>query len=184
VLPHSPIGLGIGANTAIFTLLDQVLVRPLPVRDPGKLVRLSWEGGERYGVNIGSDTFSYPMYRDFVAGNRVFSGMLCRFSLPLSVGHGGETERLAGELVSASYFDLLGVRPAIGRLFGPEDDRRPGGDALAVLAYDYWVERFQADPGYWATPSPSTAFRSRLSGSARAASPVSRSATPRRSGYP
>src|SRR2546425_1594656 len=80
---------GIGANTAIFTLLDQVLLRLLPVQDPGQLVLLT-SVGAHYGSNTGANAFSYPMYKDFRDRNYVFSGVLCRFGLPLSLGYKGQ----------------------------------------------------------------------------------------------
>src|SRR5215467_16265200 len=98
--------LGIGANTAIFTLLDQVLLRPRPVPRANELVLLDWEG-ERNGVSIGGNTLSYPAYRDFRDRNQVFRGVLCRCRLPLSVAQSGQTELLDGELVSGNYFDVL-----------------------------------------------------------------------------
>src|ERR1700756_2232878 len=106
---------GIGANTAIFTLLDQVLLRALPVREPEQLVLLSWKGSH-YGSNNGMNSLSYPMYRDFRDQNQVFSGMFCRFGTSLSMSHTGQTEQAMGELVSGNYYDVLGVRPFIGRL--------------------------------------------------------------------
>jgi predicted permease len=153
-LRHSPgfaaaailsLALGIGANTAIFTLLDQVLLRPLPVPHPEQLVHLNWKG-EHYGINITRDPLSYPAYRDFRERNQVFSGVVCRFPVPLSVAHSGQTELLDGELVSGNYFDVLGVGAVIGRVFNPQDDRLPGGHPLAVLSYAYWNSRFHRDP--------------------------------------
>jgi predicted permease len=139
------LALGIGANTAIFTLFDQVLLRPLPVPHPEQLVRLNWEG-EHYGINIRGDSLSYPAYRDFRDRNQVFSGVICRFRVPLSVAYPGQTELLDGELVSGNYFNVLGVGAAIGRVFNPQDDRLPGGHPLAVLSYGYWNSRFHRDP--------------------------------------
>jgi predicted permease len=141
------LALGIGANTAIFTFLDQVLLRPLPVQHPEQLALLSWGDGPTYGVNIGGDALSYPMYRDFRDGNKVFSDVMCRFRVTLSVGYRGQTERVDGELVSGNYFDLLGVGAALGRTFTPQDDRVPGGHPLTVLSYQYWVDRFHMDRG-------------------------------------
>ena len=138
------LALGIGANTAIFTLLDQVLLRALPVDQPHQLVRLRLTG-MRYGVTMGGDTFSYPAYREIRDQNQVFSGVLCRYRVPLSVGYEGQTERVAGELVSGNYFEVLRVGAAAGRTLTPEDDRLPGGHPLAMLSYDYWTERFGAD---------------------------------------
>jgi predicted permease len=135
---------GIGANTAIFTLLDQVLLRALPVQDPEQLVLLSWKGSH-YGSNWGMNSISYPMYRDFRDQNQVFSGMICRFGTALSMSHTGQTERAVGELVSGNYFDVLGVRAAAGRLLSEEDTRIAGGNAVAVLNYDYWQTRFSGD---------------------------------------
>src|SRR2546427_5162670 len=126
---------GIGANTAIFTLLDQVLLRTLPVKDPEQLILLSWKGSH-YGSNWGMNSLSYPMYRDFRDQNQVFSGMLCRFGTPLSMSRTGITERAQGELVSGNYFDVLGVGPAAGRLITPDETRVAGGAAVAVLSYD------------------------------------------------
>ena len=136
---------GIGANTAIFTLVDQLLLRLLPVKDPQQLVLL-WGRGPHYGSNNGRYRLSYPMYQDFVHHNQVFSGMFARWGNSMSVSANGRTERVDGELVSGTYFPVLGVGAAIGRVFTPDDDRIPGGHPLAVLSYRYWVTRFARNP--------------------------------------
>ena len=136
---------GIGANTAIFTLVDQLLLRLLPVKDPQQLVLL-WGRGPHYGSNNGRYRLSYPMYQDFVHHNQVFSGMFARWGNSMSVSANGRTERVDGELVSGTYFPVLGVGAVIGRVFTPDDDRIPGGHPLAVLSYRYWVTRFARNP--------------------------------------
>jgi hypothetical protein len=138
------LALGIGANTAIFTLLDQVLLRLLPVKDPQQLVLLSMKGFH-YGSNWGGNSLSYPMYRDFADHNQVFSGMFCRFPFHFSLTAAGQTERVQGELVSGTYFPVLGIGAAVGRTFTPEDDRTPGGHPVAMLSYPYWMTRFSGD---------------------------------------
>ncbi len=140
------LALGIGANTAIFTLMDQVLLRSLPVEEPQQLVFLTWRGSH-YGSNNGSNALSYPMYRDFRDQNQVFSGLLCRYGTALSLSHNGQTERIGGELVSGNYYQVLGVKAAAGRLISPDDDRLPGEGAVAVLSYPYWQNRFNGDKG-------------------------------------
>jgi len=140
------LALGIGANTAIFTLLDQVLLRTLPTSHPEQLVQLEVDGPV-YGVNIGNDSMSYPMYRDIRDHNQVFSGVMGHFRTPVSVAFGERTERVEGELVTGNYFEVLGIRAALGRTFNSQDDITPGGHPLAVLSYGYWVNRFQADRG-------------------------------------
>src|ERR1700733_402824 len=139
------LALGIGANTAIFTLLDQVLLKLMPVKNPQELVLLHMEGFH-YGDNWGMNSLSYPMYRDFQDHNLVFSGVFCRFHTNVSLGFQGQTERIRGELVSGTYFPVLGVGAAIGRTFTPDDDRVPGGHPLAILSYSYWQSRFGGDP--------------------------------------
>jgi len=140
------LALGIGANTAIFTLLDQILLRLLPVKNPQELVLLTMRG-HHYGSNWGGNAISYPMYRDFQDHNQVFSGMFCRFSFVVSLSSSGaQPERVQMELVSGTYFDVLGVTPALGRTFTPDDDRNPGGHPIVVLTYDYWKTRFSGDP--------------------------------------
>ena len=139
------VALGIGANTAIFSLLDQVLLRLLPVKNPKELILLT-SRGSFYGNNRGGNALSYPMYTDFRDHNQVFSGVFCRFALPLNVTSGGRTERAAGELVSGTYFPVLGVSAAMGRTIAPEDDKTPGGHPVAMLSYDYWRTRFAGDP--------------------------------------
>jgi predicted permease len=139
------LGLGIGANTAIFTLLDQVLLRRLPVKEPEELVLLSMKGSH-YGNNWGGNAISYPLYEDISKNNQVFSGMFCRFPTSVSVSFGGQTERVAAELVSGTYFPVLGVGAILGRTFTPEEDQTPGGHPLVVLSHDYWRARFAADP--------------------------------------
>jgi predicted permease len=135
------LGLGIGANTAIFTLLDQVLLRLLPVKDPHALVLLTMRG-KHYGSNWGMNAISYPMYKDFQAHNEVFSGMFARFPLYSSVTIGNASERVKAELVSGTYFDVLGVGTAIGRPFTPDDDNTPHGHPVVMLSYNYWKRRF------------------------------------------
>jgi predicted permease len=139
------LALGIGANTAIFTLLDQVLLRLLPVKNPQQLVLLTMRG-RHYGNNWGGNAISYPMYRDFQDHNEVFSGMFCRFPQPVSMTYGGQAERTLGELVSGTYFSVLGIGTVLGRAIGPEDDRVPDGHPVVVLGYDYWKQRFGGDP--------------------------------------
>jgi putative ABC transport system permease protein len=144
------LALGIGANTAVFSLTDQILLRTLPVRRPSELVVLRMEGPKRgrveSDIDDGAQSFSYPFYRDLREENTCFSGLLARFPIPLSVAGQGRTERAAGELVSGNYFEVLGVRPALGRLLTPEDDAAPGGSAVAVLSHGYWTRRFGASP--------------------------------------
>jgi predicted permease len=140
------LALGIGANTAIFSLLDQILLRLLAVKNPEQLVLLTMRG-HHYGSNWGGNAISHPMFRDFQAHNDVFSGMFCRFRDPVSLTFAGQSERVNAELVSGTYFSVLGVNTILGRAFTPEDDRVPLGHPLAMLTYDYWKRRFGGDPG-------------------------------------
>ena len=139
------LGLGIGANTAIFSLMDQVLLRPLPVHDPAALVLLDGPGAFQ-GRTMNAMTFSYPMYKDFRDRNDVFTGVLARFPLSMTIVWRGASERANGELVSGNYFDVLGVSPALGRAFNAADDRTPGAHPVAMLSYGYWQRRFGGDP--------------------------------------
>jgi len=139
------LGLGIGANTAIFSLLDQVLLRLLPVKDPQQLVLLTMKG-RHYGSNWGGNALSHPMFRDFREHNAVFSDMFCRFPLASSMTVGERSERVSVELVSGSYFSALGIVPATGRLFTSEDDVTRSGHPYVVLNYNFWKSRFAGDP--------------------------------------
>ena len=140
------LALGIGANTAIFTLLDQLLLRLLPVSHPEQLAMI-WSTGPHMGNNNGSRASSYPMYQDYQKQAQAFSYVFCRYGTSLSVSFAGRTERVQGELVSGNYFQALGVKPVAGRLFTPEeDDRVYKGHPSAVLSYQYWMARFGGDP--------------------------------------
>ena len=137
------IALGIGANTAVFSLLDQVTLRPLPVDRPEALVQLHNRGSEKLGGTLGNGTeLSWPLFTDFRDRAAGFDGVIGRAATQLHVGHDGVSERVDGELISGNFFSVLGVAPAIGRLLTPADDRTPGGHPLAVLGYDYWQRRF------------------------------------------
>jgi len=140
------LALGIGANTAIFTLTDQLLIRMLPVKHPEQLVLFS-AVGRHYGSNMGWNRISYPMYQDFRDHNTVFNGMFCIRETPLSLSYGGRTERVSGELVSGNYFGVLGVGAALGRVFTADDDKFQGAHPHAVISYGYWQSRFGGDPG-------------------------------------
>ena len=140
------IALGIGANTAVFTLLDQVLLRLLPVADPEQLVVITAEGTQ-YGNGWGEgNELSYPRYAELRDHNEVFAGMLCRFGYAFHVSFGGRTERVQGELVSGTYFPVLGVGAHIGRTFDSGEDKVPNGHPLAMLSHAYWKSRFGSDP--------------------------------------
>ncbi len=140
------LALGIGANTAVFTLLDQLVLRRLPVDDPERLVMI-WSTGPHFGGNSGARTASYPMYQDFQRQAPAFESVFCRFETPSSVTIDGSTERIDAELVSGNYFQALRIGPAVGRVFSPEaDDRVYKGHPSVVLSYPYWLRRFAGDP--------------------------------------
>jgi predicted permease len=137
------LALGIGANAAIFTLTDGVLLQSLPVRSPDQLVAITWVD-PKSGAN---NSFSYPMYQDLRDRNDVFSGVLARSGAQMNVSSDGRNDRVRGELVSGNYFEVLGVRPWAGRLFTQDDDRTPGAHPVAVLSYNFWERRFGKDRG-------------------------------------
>ena len=140
------LALGIGANTAIFSLVYQLILQRLPIPHPEELVLLS-AVGRHYGSNTGANALSYPMYQDFRDKNQVFNGMFCRYGRTFAATYEGKTELLAGEEVSGNYFHELGVGAAIGRVFTASDDLYQGGHPLAILSYGYWKTRFAGDLG-------------------------------------
>ncbi len=143
------LALGIGANTAMFTIADQMLVRALPVKDPGSLRLFQWTGQFIGGSTRGfHDTFSYPMYADLRDSNPVvFTGIAARYQDTVDVGSGGGTpERAITELVSGNFFTVLGVPAAIGRTLTAQDDKVKGGEPYVVLSYEYWKRRFGGSP--------------------------------------
>jgi predicted permease len=139
------IALGIGANASVFTLLDQVMLRPLPVAAPHELTIVTVKGFQ-YGNAWGDgNELSHPMYADLRDHNQVFSGMFARFPATLDTSVGGISARARAEVVSGTYFPVLGIVPALGRVLGPSDDVAPGGHPVAVVSYRYWQQRFHAD---------------------------------------
>ncbi len=141
------LALGIGANAAIFTLLDQLLLRKLPVKAPEQLVML-YQQGPHMGSNSGTRMHSYPLYQDLQKRAEPLAEVLCRRLVDASISIDNRTERIQAELVSGNYFTMLGVGPALGRVFNSrEDDQFYRGHPVVVLGYDYWVNRFARDPG-------------------------------------
>ncbi len=139
------LALGIGANTAIFTLVNQLLLKMLPVKAPEELVLLD-SHGSHYGSNTGSNAMSYPMYQDIRDRNQVFSGMFCRYGQTFAFGDNGKTQVISGELVSGNYFPVLGIGAAAGRVFSVSDDLMQHGHPVAVISYDFWRSQFALDP--------------------------------------
>ena len=143
------LALSIGANTAIFSLLDQAILRALPVKDPGRLVLVS-DGEYRSGWSTSDNSemvYSYPHYKDVRDRIPLFDGVIARAHVPLSVASGDVAERASGDVVSGNFFSVLGISPALGRVLVPEDDGVPGASPVAVLSYGYWQSRFGGDPG-------------------------------------
>jgi predicted permease len=135
------LALGIGANTAIFSLVNAVLLRSLPVERPGEIVSVAIRGKDD-----SMSAFSYPNYRDFRDRNEALSGLLLYRFVPLSLSRSGANERVWGYEVSGNYFDVLGVKAIRGRTFLPEEDKTPLSHPVAVLSYQSWQRRFGGDP--------------------------------------
>src|ERR1051326_4197185 len=136
------LALGIGAATALYSLLDQIVLRALPVEHPEQLVLFDWNG-EQLAETFGSDhLMSYPICRDLQEQKEFFDGVFCRAAVTVNFSTGREPRLTAAELVSGSYFSVLGVRPVLGRLLMSEDDQVPGSSPVVVLSYDFWQHQF------------------------------------------
>lgn len=136
------LALGIGANTAIFSLVNTVLLRSLPVDRPGEIVSVAVRSKDD-----SMSAFSYPNYKDFRDRNEVLSGLLIYRFVPLSLSRGGVNERIWGYEVSGNYFDVLNVKAIEGRTFLPEEDKTKNSHPVVVVSYDCWQRRFGGDPG-------------------------------------
>ncbi|HVN82549.1 MAG TPA: ABC transporter permease [Terriglobia bacterium] len=141
------LALGIGANSAIFSIVNAVLLRPLPFHDPERVVFV-WETLQREGIDQG--VASIPNFFDWKEQSRSFEDMGAAFYLPetgFNLTMGGEPERVSGGMASAGFFAVLGVKPAVGRLFNPEEDR-PGGAPVALISHGLWQRRFGSSPEF------------------------------------
>jgi len=137
------LALGIGANTTIFTLVNAILLRPLPVPDPGHLAAV-------YTIDSRNPGFwgvSYPNYKDYRDRNQVFSSLLAYAGVGLNLTGGAEPRLVMGQLASANYFSTLGVNPIVGRSFLPEEDNPAGASLVAVISYRFWRQQYGGDPG-------------------------------------
>lgn len=146
------LALGIGANAAIFSLFDQMLLQSLPVQDPEALVNLGAPGPKMGSTSCNQagdcdQIFSYPMFRDLEREQTVFTGLAAHRAFGANLALGDQTVDGEGMLVSGSYFPVLGVRPALGRLLTPEDDRTPGEHPVAVLSHRFWTNQMGGDAG-------------------------------------
>jgi predicted permease len=130
--------LGIGATTAIYSLVDQVLLHALPVRQPEQLVLIDWDG-DQVGNFFGSwNLMSYPICRDLDQQKQFFEGVFCRALTTVDLSTGGEYRPTAAEIVSGNYFPVLGVGPALGQVITNDDDRTPNANPVAVVSYEFW----------------------------------------------
>jgi predicted permease len=146
------LALGIGANAAIFSLFDQLLVRPLPVPHPEQLVKVSAPGPRSGGSACGeigdcTEVLSYPMFRELERARNGLTALAGHTLISASMSYGGQTVHGRGALVSGGYFRALELQPALGRLLQPSDDQTLGGPPVAVLDYGYWQSRLGGDPG-------------------------------------
>jgi len=145
------LALGIGANAAIFSIFEHVILESLPVHEPGQLVNLLGPGpksGSQSTNNAGGmdSVFSFPMYRDLAAADTALLGVAGHCAFGANLSHQGETVSSQGMLVTGTYFEVLGLRPALGRLFDAEDDRTIGAHPVVVLSHSYWKNRFASSP--------------------------------------
>ena len=135
------LAMGVGANTAVFTVIERVLLRPLPVANPEELVFIA----DQRILEQQSPRFSYPFYAS-LRDNPVLNGVAARFSLGISTRINGQIARVSGELVSANYFSVVGTGAQMGRAFSPEDDQAPGAHPVAVISEGFWRRSFGSDP--------------------------------------
>jgi predicted permease len=136
--------LGIGATTAIYSLVDQVLLHALPVREPERLVLIDWEG-DPVASGFGSyNLMSYPICRDLDQQTQFFDGVMCRALTPVNISTGGDPYIATAEIISGNYFQVLGVSPALGQVLANDDDRKP--NPVAVLSYDFWQTQLGGPP--------------------------------------
>jgi predicted permease len=136
------LALGIGATTAIYSLVDQVILHALPVREPAHLVLVDWDGDQVAGGFGSWNLMSYPFCRDLQQQTRFFDGVLCRAEIDVNLSTGGDPKPVAAEIVSGNYFSVLGVGPALGRVIEEPDDAAPGAGPVVVLSNDFWQTEF------------------------------------------
>ena len=136
------LALGIGATTAIYSLVDQVILHALPIHDAARLVLVDWDG-DQVGGGFGSwNLMSYPMCRDLQRQTRFFDGVLCRAEIDVNLSAGSDPKPVSAEIVSGSYFSVLGIGPALGRVIEEPDDAAPGAGPVVVLSHDFWQTEF------------------------------------------
>src|SRR5687768_16041932 len=146
------LALGIGANAAIFSLYEQMILQELDVPDPTGLVNFSAPGPKNGSQSCNQagpcdDVFSYAMFRDLEREQRGFTGIAAHFSFGTNLSYRNQSSSAIGLYVSGSYFPVLRIQPALGRLLGPEDDRNVGEHFVVVLSHRYWATQLGADPG-------------------------------------
>src|SRR6516225_9285080 len=136
------LALGIGATTAVYSLVDQVSLHALPIHDPARLVLVDWKGDQAAGGFGSWNLMSYPICRDLQQQSRFFDGVLCRAEIQVNLSAGGDPKPVAAEIVSGSYFPVLGIGPARGRVIEEPDDAAPGAGPVVVLSHDFWQAEF------------------------------------------
>jgi len=142
------LALGIGANTTIFTVVNAILLHPLPVKDISQVVELDTIDTKTH-VGFANATklgLSFRNFQDYQKQNEVLSGVTCIIALPLTWSGGAEARQVNGQMVSANYFDVLGLQPAAGRFFLPDEDTKLSGNNVAVLSYSFWTNKLGSDP--------------------------------------
>src|SRR6202795_2639250 len=148
------LALGIGANTTIFTVVNAVLLNALPVRDLPRLVQMDTVDGKTLVTQARSEKLgmSFPIFQNYAGDNKVFTDLAAFMPIAVTWSGGAEPRQLQSELVSANYFDVLGIRPARGRVFMPDEDTKPSGNDVAVLSYALWANKLGSDLGIIGKP--------------------------------
>ncbi len=144
------LALGIGANTTIFTVVNAILLHPLPVKDISQLVELDTIDTKTHlgfanATNATKLGLSFSNFQDYQKQNEVFTGATCIIPTPLTWSGGAEPRQVTGQLVSANYFDVLGLQPAAGRFFLPDEDTKLSGNNVAVISYSFWANKLGSD---------------------------------------
>jgi predicted permease len=143
------LALGIGANTTIFTVVNAILLNPLPVKQISRVVQVDTVDTKTRvtAANVTKLGMSYPNFQDYARAGKLFGGLSCVVGpLPLTWSGGAEPKQIFGQMVSANYFEVLGLRPVAGRFFLPDEDTKPGGNNVVVLSHSLWVNKFGSDP--------------------------------------